>query len=95
MSSDTVPAARRGRAPSSRSSQGGRVGKRQRTMPVAARGACEQVWRVQAGTQLGWGGLTPPIPYDHIRELGFALVLFPIGVTVFSGLLSNDAQPGS
>jgi 2-methylisocitrate lyase-like PEP mutase family enzyme len=30
---------------------------------------------------LNWaeGGLTPPIPYDRIRELGFALVLFPIG----------------
>jgi 2-methylisocitrate lyase-like PEP mutase family enzyme len=30
---------------------------------------------------LNWveGGRTPPITYDRIRELGFALVLFPIG----------------
>jgi 2,3-dimethylmalate lyase len=30
---------------------------------------------------LNWaeGGRTPPIPYDRIRKLGFALVLFPIG----------------
>lgn len=43
----------------------------------------EQVAREFAGTPLlfNWaeGGKTPPLPYDHIAELGYAMIITPIG----------------
>jgi carboxyvinyl-carboxyphosphonate phosphorylmutase len=46
------------------------------------------------------GGKTPPLPYDRLRELGFAIVIFPIGTLLVAtasirAALAEVAQAGT
>jgi carboxyvinyl-carboxyphosphonate phosphorylmutase len=36
------------------------------------------------------GGRTPPVPYSRLRELGFRIVIFPIGALLIAGRAISD-----
>jgi carboxyvinyl-carboxyphosphonate phosphorylmutase len=67
----------------------------------------EQVARTFAGTPLlfNWaeGGRTPPVPLERLEQLGFRLVIFPIGLLLsaaasmrsFLEVLSKEGTPAS